>query len=306
METHMQGKNAGPLANTFAIRHSSESLPRIFVILFRIAALIAILTSVSSLLSSGQNVQEDDRDLSVRPGTDFYRYANGLWLGRGAIPTDNRSVMTAKTSERVRTLIQDAAATRRDPITQRVGDYYASFVDTDGIEARKLTPLAREIALISGITSKAQLSAYLGSTLSGEVDALIANANHIFGLWINQGFTDSEHNVVHLLQGGLGMPDRDSYIDPSPKMAELRAQYQAHIAAMLKLAGLADADSRAASVLSLEVRIAQAFAPDSDAADVFKQNNPWKRSDFGVKAPGMDWEGYFESAGLVQQADFIV
>ena len=102
------------------------------------------------------------------------------------------------------------------------------------------------------------------------------------------------------------MPDRDNYIDPSPKMAELRAQYQAHIAAMLKLAGFAESEARAAHILSLEIRIAQAFAPDADAADVFKQNNPWKRADFGAKAPGMDWGAYFQAAGLSGQSDFIV
>ena len=125
-------------------------------------------------------------------------------------------------------------------------------------------------------------------------------------MWVNQGFEDSEHYVFHLLQGGLGMPDRDDYIDPSPKMAELRAQYQAHIAAILKLAGVADSESRAARILALEIRIAQSHAPDADAADVFKQNNPWKRADFNVKAPGMDWDAYFTSAGVAGQPEFIV
>ena len=150
------------------------------------------------------------------------------------------------------------------------------------------------------------MPAHLGTTLNGEVDGLTVNADHIFGLWINQGFEDTDHNVVHLLQGGLGMPDRDDYLDPSSKMAELRAKYQAHITAVLKLAGIADSETRAAGILSLETRIAKAFAPDADAADVFKQNNPWKRTDFSVKAPGMDWVAYFRSAGLAEQSDFIV
>ena len=102
------------------------------------------------------------------------------------------------------------------------------------------------------------------------------------------------------------MPDRETYLDPSPKAAALRAQYQVHIAATLKLAGIADAQAKAAAVLALEVRMAQAHAPDSDAADVFKQNNPWKRADFGAKAPGMDWRAYFAAAGLSGQRDFIV
>jgi predicted metalloendopeptidase len=102
------------------------------------------------------------------------------------------------------------------------------------------------------------------------------------------------------------MPDRDSYLEQSPKSAELRAQYQAHIAAILRLAGVSDADTRAAGILSLETQIARSHAPDTDAADAFKQNNPWKRADFPVKAPGMDWDAYLKGAGLSGQSDFIV
>ena len=121
----------------------------------------------------------------------------------------------------MRDLIQEAAASHaaRGSITQKVGDYYASFMDQDAIEARGLTPLADEMATISAITNKSSLSAYLGTTLNTEVDGLTANADHVFGVWVNQGFDDSRHNVPHLWQGGLGMPDRESYLDPSPKMA---------------------------------------------------------------------------------------
>ncbi len=102
----------------------------------------------------------------------------------------------------------------------------------------------------------------------------------------------------------MGLPDRDAYLDPS-RMA-LRVQYQSHIAAMLKLAGIADSETKAGSILNLEIRIAQAHAPDSDAADTFKQNNPWRRTDFTAKAPGMDWDAYFKAAGVEQEPGFLV
>ena len=258
--------------------------------------------------NSSQNI-----DPSIKPADDFYRYANGGWLRAAAIPAgqtsyDTRAILVARTGQRVRDLIQDAAADRpaRGSVAQKVGDYYASFIDEDGIEAKGLAPLANEMAAIAAITNKESLSAYLGATLNSEVDGLTGNADHIFGVWVNQSFTDPDHSVFHLLQGGLGMPDRDVYIDPSPKMAELRAQYQKHIAAILKFANVAGAESSAARILSLEIRMAQAHAPDSDAADVFKQNNPWKRADFSVKAPGMDWNAYFKEAGVAGQSEFIV
>jgi putative endopeptidase len=285
--------------------------------LFRTTALIVILAFAVSVgtaaAPSDQNANSQDIDRSIRPGDDFYRYANGGWLRTAEIPAgqssyDTRAMLVEKTGRRVRDLIQGAAAAQpvRGSITQKVGDYYASFMDEDSIEAKGLTPLADEMARISAISNKLSLSSYLGTTLNTEVDGLTANADHIFGVWVNQSFTDSNHYVFHLLQGGLGMPDRDDYLDPSPKMAALRAQYQAHIAAILKLAGITDLEAQAARILSLEIRIAQDHAPDADAADVFKQNNPWKRADFGVKAPGMDWGAYFAAAGVARQPEFIV
>ncbi|PYX33731.1 MAG: peptidase M13 [Acidobacteria bacterium] len=283
----------------------------------RTRKLVAIFASAVFLSAAAapadQNVNTQDIDHSIKPGDDFYHYANGGWLKTVAIPAgqssyDTRAILTKRTSERVRSLIQDAAAAKsaKGSLEQKVGDYYASFVDVNAIEAKGLTPLGDEMSTIAAIKDKLSLSAYLGTTLNTEVDGLTANADHVFGVWVNQSFTDSEHYVFHLLQGGLGMPDRDSYLDPSPKMAELRTQYQSHIAAILKLANVPDADAKAARILALEVRMAQSHSPDSDAADVFKQNNPWKRSEFSVKAPGIDWDGYFSAAGVAAQPEFIV
>jgi putative endopeptidase len=285
--------------------------------LLRTTALVTIFSFAAFLSSASapvaQNVNTQDMDRSVKPGDDFYRFANGGWLKAVAVPADQPSYGTSamlmeKTSERVRKLIQQAASAGapKGSVTQKIGDYYAAFMDEERIEAKGLTPLADEMAAILAISNKTSLSAYLGTTLNSEADGLTSNADHIFGVLVNQGFEDSEHHVFHLLQGGLCMPDRDDYIDPSPKMVALRAQYQAHIAAILKLAGVADSESKAARILALEIRIAQAHAPEADAADVFKQNNPWKRGDFIVKASGMDWDAYFKSAGVADQHEFIV
>ena len=283
-----------------------------FAVLVTILAFAVALVTVAAPVDQNASTQDNDIDRSVRPGDDFYRYANGNWLrtaiSAGQTGYDTRAMLVEKTNQRVRTLIQDAAAAQpvQGSIAQKVGDYYASFMDEDGIEAKGLTPLADEMAVISAITNKESLSAYLGTTLNSEVDGLTANADHIFGVWVNQSFTASDRYVFHLLQGGLGMPDREDYIDPSPKAADLRAHYRVHIAAILKLADIADPETKANRILSLEIRMAQAHAPDSDAADVFKQNNPWQRADFDAKAPGIDWDAYFKSAGVVGQSEFIV
>jgi predicted metalloendopeptidase len=279
-----------------------------FLTIFALAVSLTLATEPAP-----QNVNPQDMDRSIKPGDDFYRFANGGWLKTATAPPGQPSYGTSamlieKTGERVRSLIQEAAAAKpaTGSLAQKVGDYYASFVDENAIDNKGLTPLAREMANISAISNKASLSAYLGATLNTEVDGLTSNADHVFGVWVNQGFEDSEHYIFHLFQGGLGMPDRDDYLDPSPKMVELRAHYRAHIGAILKLVGFADSESRAERILTLEIRMAQAHAPDADAADVFTQNNTWKRADFNVKAPGMDWDAYFTSAGVSSQREFIV
>jgi Predicted metalloendopeptidase len=269
------------------------------------------LLDATAAATSSRVANPQEVDLSVRPGQDFYRFANGGWLKAAVLPSghetlDIRSVLAERNSQRVRELIQNAATTRSfaDTIAKKVGDYYASLMDQNAIEAKGLAAVAESLATISAVTDKTSLSAYLGTTLSGEIEGLTSNSDHIFGIWINQGFEDASHNLPHIWQGGLGLPSRDDYIDPAKP--EVRSQYQKHIARVLKFAGVTNTESRAQGILSLETRIAQAFAPDSDAADVSKQNNSWKRSEFEVKAAGLDWNAYFQSAGLSEQQNFIV
>src|SRR5262249_45394807 len=243
----------------------------------------------------------------------FHRFANGAWVKAIVVPAgkpslDIRGMLAERNAQRVRDLVQEAATNRSSPGTcaQKVGDYYASLMDQSAIDSKGLAPLADRLSQISNIHDRSSLSAYLGATLGSEIEGLTANSDHIFGVWINQGFEDASRNFPHIWQGGLGLPNRDDYLDSSSQKSELRSKYQIHIARMLKFAGAADTESRSAAVLSLELRIAQAFAPDSDSTDVFKQNNAWKRADFDRKAPGLDWNAYFQSAGLSEQQDFIV
>jgi len=255
-------------------------------------------------------------DHAVVPGDDFFNYANGTWIKNTPIPPDRSNyglgaVLVEKTNAQVRDLIQDAAKGKAAPGSdaQRVGDYYASYMDEAGIEAKGLAPLKPELDRIAAIKDSKALSSYLGSTLRADVDALNSTdfyTDHIFGVWISQGFSDPSHNVPYLLQGGLGMPDREFYLAQSPKMAAIRTKYQAHIAAVLKLAGIADPAGKAARIFALETKIAQAHSSRADSEDVHKANNPWKQADFAKRAPGLDWGAYWSAAGLGAQQDFIV
>lgn len=192
---------------------------------------------------------------------------------------------------------------------RKVATYYKSFMDEAAIEAKGAAPLKPMLAKIEAIGTKAELNRALGASLRADVDPL-NNTNffteNIFGLWVAQGLSDASRNMPYLLQGGLGMPDRAYYLTDNPKMAELRSKYQQHIAAMLKLAGYADSEARAAKVFALEMAIAKTHASREDSADVLKGNNTWTLKDFSTKAPGIDWPAFFKAAGLADQRKFIV
>ncbi|HEX4302532.1 MAG TPA: M13 family metallopeptidase [Rhizomicrobium sp.] len=275
-------------------------------------------TSLAALLalSAVAVAAPSDIDRTVKPGDDFYRFANNIWLKTNSIPAgrasyDTSSGLRDETARRVRELIQDAdanTAPNPDPtlqsLRQKIGDYYASQMDGAAIEAKGLAPLSGEIAVIAAIKDHDALSAYLGSTI-GLDDGSDTQPDAIFGVWIHQGFHDPSRYLPHIVQGGLGL-DRDTYLDPAPDKAAARETYRAHIAVLLKLAGLADPDARAARVLDLEIAIAKAHASDADTADIVKTDNAWHRGDFDAKAPGLNWRAYFKAAGLDAANDFVV
>jgi putative endopeptidase len=255
-------------------------------------------------------------DPEVKPGDNFYLYANGGWLKRIAIPPDRSSIgifttLSDLSNKRTRTLIEDASKANAPAgsDTRKIADLYHSYMDEAGIESRGLSPIEPGLKAVSDIRDKTQLAHALGETLRADVDALNNTNFHthnLFGLWVAPGFSDSAHYAPYLLQGGLELPNRDYYLSDSESMRKIRTKYQAHIATMLKLAGFADVDARAARIFSLEHAIAQTHWSLADNQEVTKANNPWKRSDFPVKAPGLNWDEYFRGAGLSQQPAFIV
>jgi putative endopeptidase len=149
----------------------------------------------------------------------------------------------------------------------------------------------------------------LGESLRADVDALNLDNFHtanLLGLWVAPGLNDPEHYAAYLLQGGVEMPDREYYLSDSESMRDLRSKYQAHVSALLGLAGFTDPDVRARHIVEVEQAIAEKHIPLADQEDIHKANNTWKQADFATNAPGLDWAEYFRGAGLSSQSSFIV
>lgn len=255
------------------------------------------------------------RDVSVAPGKDFFAYANGAWARDTPIPADRSSVgidveLQDRADQRTADLIREtAAAPGATEDARRVGDFYATFLDQDAIDARGLAPVQPALEQIAAISSRTELARYLGGTVRADVDVLNATRIHtdnILGLWVAQDMDQPTRYLPFLLQGGLGLPDRDYYLDDKPRMADVRARYREHIAAVLGLAGTADAEGAAGRILALETRIAAAHAPRAETEDVRKGDNHWRRGQFDTDAPGMDWSAFLAAAGLQDQPEFIV
>ena len=252
-------------------------------------------------------------DRSVAPGDDFFRYANGTWLKTTEIPADRPSagsdvIVAELTSQRTADLIKEAAQSTA-PEARKVGDYYASYMDEAGIEARGLRPLQPTLDRIAAITDRKGLARYLGGTLLADVDALNATdmyTDNIFGLWVAQDLNDPARYLPFLMQGGLDMPDRAYYLDPSPRMETIRGKFKDHVGTVLGLAKVEGARDRAGRIYDLERKIAEAHWSREDSGDVKKANNQWTRDQFDASAPGMDWSEYFRAAGLGAARDFGV
>ena len=253
-------------------------------------------------------------DPSVAPGDSFYRYVNGKWVEGTEIPADRSSFgmftrLGEKAEQDTRAIIEAQQGAAEGSEARKIGDLFASYMDEAGIEAKGVAPLKPELDRINAIANKRDLSTVIGATVRTDVDPLNTGrvyTDRLFGLWIAEDLNDPARYAPYLLQGGLGLPDRDYYLADNPRFQEVRKAYQQHIAAMLKLAGMTDAEARAARVIGLEKKIAQAHWAQVDTRDITKTNNPWPKDAFAKKAPGLDWNAFFTAAGLGQQEQVLV
>jgi putative endopeptidase len=253
-------------------------------------------------------------DRSVAPGDDCFRYAVGAWVDHTEIPADRSSlsafsVLAETAAKRTRGIIEDSAKAEAPAGSEarKIGDYFASFMDEAKIEALGAAPLKPELSRIAAIKTRTDLARVLGAGLRADVDALNATdfyTDRFLGLWVAEDLDDTSTYRPYLMQGGLGMPDREYYLGDSPRYAELRTKYQAHIAEMLKLAGFDDAEARAKRVFDLETAIAKVHATVEQSSNVGTSNTVWSRADLATKAPGLDWDAFLKAAGLDGQARF--
>ena len=285
---------------------------------FLAGALFASCVMHAAEPSSPTMALSADMDTSIQPGDDFFAYANGDWLKATSIPPDRSSFsvfaqLRELSQKRVAELIRNTAASApaAGSAARQVADYYNSVMDEAGIEMKGLLPLQPTLQQVDSITDAVTLAHYLGTTLRADIDILNnteLHTDHVFGLWTAQDLDDPTHYAPFLVQGGLGMPDRDYYVSDSPHMRELQQIYKNYIANLLRLSGVTvdDAEAQAARIYDLERRIAGVHVNRADSEDVQRGHNHWSKGDFSSRAPGLDWRAFFAGAQLAKQTTFVV
>ncbi|HUO11549.1 MAG TPA: M13 family metallopeptidase N-terminal domain-containing protein, partial [Caulobacteraceae bacterium] len=195
------------------------------------------------------------RDTSVTPGNDFYAYANGDYVKKLVIPADRSrygsfDAVAALSQQRVHDVLESAAAdTDATGARAKIGAFYRAFMDEKRVDALGAKPLAPELAAIRAADTRAALARLMGRGAESFYGG-------VFSPSIRVDENDPAHYAVYLGQAGLGLPDRDYYLEPS--FAAQKAAYQAYVAQMLKLVDWPDADAQAKAIVDMETQIAAA------------------------------------------------
>jgi putative endopeptidase len=249
-------------------------------------------------------------DLKVRPGDDFFRFANGAWIRDLAMPADKSESdafdqVREQNRSRLRELFESLAAVSatatKGTAAQKVGDFYAMAMDAARIESLGFTPLNEDLARIA----KAETAADIQDLIAG---GHRENFSVLFGAGVEVDLMNSKAYAFYLAQSGLGMPDRDYYTRDDADARKLREQYLAHVAAMLTLLG--DAPEQAAdaarTVLAVETRLGVASKTRVEMRNIPALYNKMSLAELQEQSPGFDWSRYLKNIGRPDIAAFIV
>jgi predicted metalloendopeptidase len=246
-------------------------------------------------------------DPAVRPQDDFFRYSQGKWLKDVEIPADRSSwgafnIAQENVENQIRSLIEAAAQDRNAKAGsdgQKMGDYYASYMDEAHRNALGLAPLKGELARVAALKDKKGIA-----TLAAHFNRIGAGAP--VDLSVHQDNKDSTRYIVDIGQSGLGMPNRDFYIQDDAKLKETREKYQAHVEKTLALAGHAHAADEAARIVALETAIARAQWSAVENRDPVKAYNKLSIAQLKALAPGFDWNAWLKGTGVGGKVDSVI
>jgi putative endopeptidase len=234
----------------------------------------------------------DELSPDVRPQDDLFRHVNSRWMAETEIPDDRAAhgafhALRDQSEIDVRALAEEAAASDAPPGSdeRKVGDLWAAFMDADEVERRDAEPLADDLAEIRAVATPVELMGLLGRLERHGTPGLVQ-------WYVDNDGEDATRYIVNLVQGGLGLPDEAYYREDA--YAEIRAAYVDHVAALLRLVDVPDADDAARRVMALETALAKGHWTTVESRDALKTYNKRRRAQLDELAPGLGWEAWLE------------
>ena len=235
---------------------------------------------------------ETGMDAAAKPGDDFYKYANGAWAKRTEIPADRSNFgmftqLDELSKERTREILE---AGKADP-QSKVGRAYASFLDENAVNAKGIAPIKPWLDEIRALKAKAGYAA-----LAAKADRMAIGTP--FGSYVGQDDKNPETYIYQMVQGGIGMPDRDYYLEKGERFEKARAAYVKHLENVLTLAGETNSAARAKALMAFETKIATVHWNKEDSSDASKTYHKTSIAALQAEAPGFDFKTFIRGLGV--------
>jgi predicted metalloendopeptidase len=259
-------------------------------------------------------VDLDARNPEVPPGDDFFQHASGNWLATYEIPEDLPGFgsfvkLFLRSEDQVRDIIEETAEAGGEPgsVAQKVADLYNGFLDTDALDAEGLDPLAPYLETVRALATHEDVARLLAVFDRMDGGVFGGGGSTPFAFYVDQDEKDPAAYIPHFLQSGLGLPDRDYYLDTeNPRFAEALKVYREYLEKMLAYAGLEDPGMRAERIFAFETRLAQAHWPAEDTRDLDKTYNKMTLEELSKLAPEFPWTDYMKTEGMGAQKTYII
>ncbi len=293
----------------FNIKNNLTTLPRIILTTTLVVSGLTLVSACSDKPATDQSlisgIDLEGMDTSVRPQDDFYRYANGKWLDATEIPADEvgwGSYMTLRKEslEQSRVIVEAAAAGHQvDPAKKKIGDYYNAYLDEAHIEELGIAPIAGYLNEIDNLKTHSDIVEFFGSANPAGIDGP-------FNLYVGQDDKEATSYILHLLQSGLGLPDRDYYSDSSERGQEIIGRYKTYLTELIDLSGHPDASVAARRIFTLESQLAEHQWNKTENRDADKRYNKLTASEFVSLLSNLDIETYLDGIGIELPENVIV
>lgn len=285
-------------------------MKKTFLLTFSAALVLSFNVAHSQKKSKAGPVKYIDKsnmDLNVKPGDNFYEYANGNWLKNNPVPASKTrwgtfDVLRLNSAERLRGLAEEAAAhPEKDSISQRVGDFYASGMDTVAINKLGYAPIKAELQKLNDISTKQQALNQIAILRTKGL------GSPLFRFSVGQDDKDVNTYIPQFSQGGTSLPDRDYYLKNDLRSKTIREAFVSYMTDLFHMTGdnLAEASQKAHDILALETGLAKLQLSRVEMRDPKKTYNKFAVSDFSKMTPGFDWKNLMATM-KVTSADSIL